>query len=299
MLRLVGQTPRNLCARAGPQSSEPHILWCFRERGDMNGVLDGDNDLLPQINPALGRPHAWYKTTIAESADRVGGQLLQRRLDRHLLLVVRGRLPPYLGLSVSGKPYGCARDYGPRPAPAVRLRRFHFAWCFRPRAGDFFPLREPSGATESYAAQHLTLADLSLGRRHALVAEAARANLPMPSGENGAPRTMRGETLAQTLLLMPAGRSSGACQADLEWLDGEFARQPPVRLSLARGPAAAASQPARGEAPSFQGGPGVTSGRRTGNRSCWVAGFGSNRPTGGRSSGAFRPSDARRTDFLP
>ncbi len=53
-----------LCA--GLQCSGSTLVsWCFLQRRDMDGVLDGEYDLLPRIAPDLGRPLAWCKTTIS------------------------------------------------------------------------------------------------------------------------------------------------------------------------------------------------------------------------------------------
>ena len=40
-------------------------LMALLQRPDMDGVLDGEYDLLPRIAPNLGKPLAWCKTTIS------------------------------------------------------------------------------------------------------------------------------------------------------------------------------------------------------------------------------------------
>src|ERR1043165_2673751 len=50
----------------GLQSSGSTLVsYCFLQRGDMDGVLDADYDLLPALDWRLARPYAWYKTTIS------------------------------------------------------------------------------------------------------------------------------------------------------------------------------------------------------------------------------------------
>jgi len=41
------------------------LSWCFLQRPDMNGTLDGDTDLVPLPPPAVEMPFLWYKTTIS------------------------------------------------------------------------------------------------------------------------------------------------------------------------------------------------------------------------------------------
>ena len=50
----------------GLQSSGTTLVsYCFLQRGDTDGVLDAENDLLPALDSRLARPFAWYKTTIS------------------------------------------------------------------------------------------------------------------------------------------------------------------------------------------------------------------------------------------
>ena len=50
----------------GLQSSGTTLVsYCFLQRGDTDGVLDADNDLLPALDLRLANPVAWYKTTIS------------------------------------------------------------------------------------------------------------------------------------------------------------------------------------------------------------------------------------------
>ena len=62
----MGRRGASLYLCAGLQSSGSTLIsWCFLQRRDMDGMLDADNDLLPQIDPAIGRPLVWYKTTLS------------------------------------------------------------------------------------------------------------------------------------------------------------------------------------------------------------------------------------------
>ena len=63
---LMNSKRRMLYLCAGLQCSGSTLVsWCFLQRHDMDGVLDGEYDLLPRIAPNLGRPLAWCKTTIS------------------------------------------------------------------------------------------------------------------------------------------------------------------------------------------------------------------------------------------
>src|SRR4029078_2652914 len=63
---MSGTAQKTLLLCAGLQSSGTTLVsYCFLQRGDTDGVLDADNDLLPALDPGLAKPFAWYKTTIS------------------------------------------------------------------------------------------------------------------------------------------------------------------------------------------------------------------------------------------
>ena len=52
-------TEKALVLCGGLQSSGTTLVsYCFLQRGDTDGVLDADNDLLPALDPQLARPFA-------------------------------------------------------------------------------------------------------------------------------------------------------------------------------------------------------------------------------------------------
>ena len=153
-----------------------------------------------------------------------------------------------------GKPYGAERDYGRRPPLRIRLRRFHED-CRAFQAAGWPVLRYESLLEQPEATLRSTCADLKLPWDDGMLSwpKAVREIADAQWG-NDTFWTTRGETLAQTLANHASRQKPLAiAQADLEWLDGEFGeynRQYGYPLHV--GPAAAASQPAGGEAPSFQ-----------------------------------------------
>jgi hypothetical protein len=112
----------------GTQSSGSTLVsWCFLQRQDMDGVLDATFDLLPPLDPALGRPLAWYKTTIAcfrlcELADHYRDQ----GWEVHPLLVVRDVREVWA--SLIKKEYGSNGITAEDPPLRMRLRRFLDDW---------------------------------------------------------------------------------------------------------------------------------------------------------------------------
>ncbi len=115
-----------LCA--GLQCSGSTLVsWCFLQRHDMDGVLDGECDLLPRIAPDLGRPLAWCKTTI--SSFRFS-ELICHYEDEGWtispLLIVRNVRDTWASLSV--KPYGINGFTAEDPPLRLRFRRFKADW---------------------------------------------------------------------------------------------------------------------------------------------------------------------------
>jgi hypothetical protein len=93
----------------------------------MDGVLDGDNSILPTISPDLGRPLVWYKTTIscfrlselAQHFEDVGWRVKP-------LLIVRD--VRHVWASLLKKPYGQSGITGEQPPVKIKLRRFKADW---------------------------------------------------------------------------------------------------------------------------------------------------------------------------
>ncbi|WP_293645157.1 hypothetical protein [Thiolapillus sp.] len=112
----------------GLQSSGSTILsWCFLQRPDMNGTLDGDTDLVPLPPAGVETPFLWYKTTI--SCFTLGEQVAVLEdagcTVRPLLMVRDVRA---VWMSLMKKPYGRNGVTAEDPPLRLRFRRFLHSW---------------------------------------------------------------------------------------------------------------------------------------------------------------------------
>ncbi len=119
---------KTLVLCGGLQSSGTTLIsYCFLQRGDTDGVLDADNDLLPALDPGLARPFAWYKTTI--SCFRLS-EIAQHYRDAgwevRTLLVLRDLRAVWA--SLRKKPYGLNGITAEDPPLRLRVRRFVDEW---------------------------------------------------------------------------------------------------------------------------------------------------------------------------
>ena len=123
-----------LCA--GLQSSGSTLVsYAFLQRGDTNGVLDADNDLLPALDPNLAQPFAWYKTTISSfRLSEIAGHYRDAGWDVRTLLVLRDLRDVWA--SLRGKPYGRNGITAEDPPLRLRVRRFIDDWHNARLAGD-------------------------------------------------------------------------------------------------------------------------------------------------------------------
>src|SRR4051812_4706532 len=119
---------RTLLLCAGLQSSGSTLIsYCFLQRGDTNGVLDADNDLLPAIDPALARPLAWYKTTICcFRLSEIAQHYRDAGWDVRTLLVLRDLRAVWASLRT--KSYGRNGITAEDPPLRLRMRRFVEDW---------------------------------------------------------------------------------------------------------------------------------------------------------------------------
>lgn len=103
------------------------VSYCFLQRGDTDGVLDADNDLLPALDQRLARPIAWYKTTVC--CFRLG-EIAQHYRDAgwhvRTLLVLRDLRDVWASLRT--KAYGRNGITAEDPPLRLRLRRFVEDW---------------------------------------------------------------------------------------------------------------------------------------------------------------------------
>jgi hypothetical protein len=189
----------------------------------MDGVLDGEYDLLPRIAPNLGRPLTWCKTTI--SSFRLS------ELTRHYedegwtvspLLIVRDVRDTWASLLV--KPYGMNGFTAEDPPLRLRFRRFKEDWELFHAKG--WPILRYESLVENHektlreTCQRLALSwddsMLNWTKRASQIADTSRGSDSF--------RETQGGTLAETLARYSARTKKDIPigGGDLAWLDGEF-----------------------------------------------------------------------------
>mgnify|MGYP002684367817 CR=1 FL=1 len=95
------------------------VSYCFLQRADTDGVLDGDNDLLPALDEQLARPIAWYKTTVCcFRLSEIAQHYRDAGWNVRTLLVLRDLRAVWASLRT--KPYG--RNGITAEDPPLRLR---------------------------------------------------------------------------------------------------------------------------------------------------------------------------------
>jgi hypothetical protein len=216
------QQGKTLVVCAGLQSGGTTLVsYCFLQRGDTDGVLDADNDLLPALDPGLARPIAWYKTTI--SCFRLG-EIVQHYCDAgwhaRPLLVLRDLRAVWA--SLTRKEYGRNGITAEDPPLRLRVRRFVEDWRSAVAAG------EPMFRYEDFVA---TPAD-TLRRactQLALPWDDAMLRWPKPAERiahhtngNESFWASRGDGLLETLVRYKHTSGPQLSIADLEWLETEF-----------------------------------------------------------------------------
>jgi hypothetical protein len=238
----------------GLQSSGSTLIsWCFLQRGDMDGVLDANNDLLPAIDSGLGRPHVWYKTTI--SCFRLA------ELARHYadggwcvrpLLVVRDLRDVWASLIT--KRYTHNGITAEDPPLRMRLRRFAEDWDLSRRLG-WPTLRYESFASDPETTLHQTCDRLGLSWDEAILLWPKQPNeIANAQWGNDTFWATRGPNLAETLSRHVGRRSvQTIAAADLAWLEHEFHEFNVANgYPLEREQAATGGQEPSGLLPSFE-----------------------------------------------
>jgi hypothetical protein len=119
----------------GLQSSGTTLVsYCFLQRGDTDGVLDADNDLLPALDRQLARPFAWYKTTISSfRLSEIARHFRDAEWDVRTLLVLRDLRAVWA--SLRRKSYGRNGITAEDPPLRLRVRRFIEDWQNAPATG--------------------------------------------------------------------------------------------------------------------------------------------------------------------
>src|SRR6185436_15095987 len=121
-------TEKALVLCGGLQSSGTTLVsYSFLQRGDTDGVLDADNDLLPALDPQLARPFAWYKTTISSfRLSEIAKFYRDAGWNVRTLLVLRDLRAVWASLRT--KPYGRNGITAEDPPLRLRVRRFVEDW---------------------------------------------------------------------------------------------------------------------------------------------------------------------------
>ena len=211
-----------LCA--GLQSSGSTLVsWCFLQRHDMDGVLDGEYDLLPRIAPSLARPLAWCKTTI--SSFRLS-ELTSHYEDQGWtvspLLIVRDVRDAWA--SLLGKPYGVNGFTAEDPPLRLRFRRFKEDWeLFRAKGWPI--LRYESLVATHEMILRETCRQLALPWDDSMLYWTKRADqIADASRGSGSFRQTQGQNLAETLARYSAKKKPEILigGGDLAWLEAEF-----------------------------------------------------------------------------
>jgi len=207
----------------GLQSSGTTLVsYCFLQRGDTNGVLDADNDLLPAIDDRLARPCAWYKTTIScFRLSEIAEHYRDAGWNVQTLLVLRDLRAVWA--SLRDKPYGRNGITAEDPPLRLRVRRFIDDWrTMRANGGamlqyeDF--VAEPT-ATLQHACASLDLPwDVSM-----LTWPKGPERIADRRNGNGSFWMSRGADLMSSIGRFREQRGQPQLPAgDLQWLETEF-----------------------------------------------------------------------------
>ncbi len=221
--RLAGQTvQKTLVICAGMQSGGTTLVsYCFLQRGDTDGVLDADNDLLPAIDPRLARPIAWYKTTIScFRLAEISQHYRDAGWDVRPILVLRDLR--HVWASLTKKEYGRNGITAEDPPLRLRVRRFVDDWRNAAATGTVLLRYE-----DFVASPAATLQEACKSLR--LPWDAAMLDWPKPAERiahrgngNESFWATRGEGLLQTLARYKPPRAPRLTAADLDWLESEF-----------------------------------------------------------------------------
>jgi hypothetical protein len=246
---------RTLVTCAGLQSGGTTLVsYCFLQRGDTNGVLDADNDLLPAIDPGLAQPIAWYKTTI--SSFRLS-EIVQHYRDAgwqvRPLLVLRDLRAVWS--SLVKKEYGRNGITAEDPPLRLRVRRFVDDWRSAASSG-VTTFRYEDFVADPEATLQLACSRLSLSWDPAMLTWPKPAErIAHHNNGNESFWTTRGEGLLTTLARYKAAKTPRLSRPDLDWLESEFsdyheANHYPLHIAAMCNPLVDAVEPS--PAPNFE-----------------------------------------------
>jgi len=198
------------------------VSWCFLQRGDMDGILDSENDLLPPVDRNLGRPHTWYKTVIScFRLTEMAEHYRDEGWDVRPLLVTRDLRDVWA--SMSTKTYARNGITAEDPPLRLRVRKFIADWeSFRQRKWPI--LQYERFVAEPERSLREACQALGLGWDEAMLtwpkAPEALANTRWGNETFWA---TRGAGLPETLANHAPGREKKmVANADLQWLETEF-----------------------------------------------------------------------------
>jgi hypothetical protein len=216
-------TEKALVLCGGLQSSGTTLVsYCFLQRGDTDGVLDADNDLLPALDPQLARPFAWYKTTISSfRLSEIAQHYRDAGWDVRTLLVLRDLRAVWA--SLRKKSYGRNGITAEDPPLRLRVRRFIDDWRNAAATGTVLMRYEDFVRTpESTLQQVCDQLDLPWDPAMLVWPKAAERIADRKNG-NGSFWNSRGASLLDTLAQYREKPAPQALPgAELEWLESEF-----------------------------------------------------------------------------
>ncbi|WP_041064282.1 hypothetical protein [Thiolapillus brandeum] len=206
------------------QSSGSTLLsWCFLQRPDMNGTLDGDTDLIPLLPVVPNAPYLWYKTTISSFTLAEQMAVLEDE-GREVMPLLMVRDVRAVWMSLMKKPYGRNGVTAEDPPLRLRFRRFLNSWVFAREQGiPIFRYEDLAGDAE--ASLRGLCEDLGLSWDPAML------NWPKPAADiadarHGNARFMNADKAGLEAVFDPrlALRISGRIhEEDLVWLEETFA----------------------------------------------------------------------------
>jgi hypothetical protein len=217
-------TDRTVYLCGGTQSSGSTLIsWCFLQRGDMDGILDADYDVLPRIPAQLSTPLAWCKFTIASFRfSEVASHLEDEGWRIKPLLVVRDVRAVFN--SLVNKTYGRNGTTADDPPIRLRLRRFHEDWrLFRDRGWPM--MRYEDFAAEPLRALRDACAALGLPWDEAMATwPKPLERIAVPDNGNVTFTQTRGVSLQESMKPTLAGmKTENVPRADLNWMERHFA----------------------------------------------------------------------------
>lgn len=198
------------------------VSYCFLQRGDTDGVLDADNDLLPALDPSLARPFAWYKTTIScFRLSEIAQHYRDAGWDVRTLLVLRDLRAVWA--SLRKKSYGRNGITAEDPPLRLRLRRFVEDWRNAPANGTVL-LRYEDFVKSPEVTLKQVCGQLGLPWDSAMLTwPKAPEQIADRRNGNGTFWNSRGANLLESLTSYRENRDGLALPAaDLDWLESEF-----------------------------------------------------------------------------